>query len=192
MKKIIRIVALLLVVFCMAGCRNNENLDNNVPDMGALIQLSKTTEESDGKQEENENEITNVDQEYAVLLRLNSLEMYIDAGSEDLALISNLSIEYIRIKLTDGTDTRARESLKPYKITNFGKLLSVDYKECLINANNIGVVATIEFNNNKYSLSNERLNLEFSAEDCVLRSEILLDKESGLKIKIVCALESIK
>lgn len=191
MKKIIKIVALLLVIFLFVGCGKVEDFDSNdqylwkpVPEEVSQVAENNSCEEA--------TEQVIINQEQMILLRLKSIELSIDSESKDLSVISDLSLEYIKVKLVGTTDDRARESLKPYKITKYGKISKIDYDDCIVNVKNVGVKLTLTFSNSKYSLSNEHFVLGYREGDQTLSAERIIDVESVCKIKVKGILERVE
>ncbi len=192
MKKILNIIALLLVIICLVGCGRIENTNNENLSLCTLLPVAEIEEETNSVEETNNKADVPIYQEQSILFGLKSVDLFIESNNKDLSVLSSLSIEYIRFGLTGGTDKRARESLKPYKITNFGKFTSIEYANCVVNVKNIGMNLTLTFNDVNFSISNKQANFGYLKETKLLIAEILLDQESGLRIKVVGYLETIE
>ena len=137
-------------------------------------------------------------QSVAKIYKLKSVSIFIMSDELDYWQIENLYINYIRFQFVAesevGTDCIARESLKPMKITDFGKIIDIDYNNTNVDVNNTNIKLSFTFTGGQkdYSFENKIVKMLFhEGEDLSFSGTIILDEDTKLRLEIKGDIETL-
>ena len=205
MKKNILTIVLLVAMLLMVGCGNRSIAKNIQTINPTLSTIEEPCNTNNNKIEEREISIGAIntaksDLSDGTIYNLNSISVFITSNKENLNEIDSLSMNYISLKLvteaTVGTDVIKRESLRPRKITRFGKILTINYdKTNPVTINDVKLNVNVTFSGifddafNKEDLID--LVVRNNDGEVYLIGELILDEISELKLVFEAEIEKL-
>ena len=204
MKKNILTIVLLVAMLLMVGCGNHSIAKNIQTIKPTLSTIEEPCNTNNNKIEEREISIGAINTAKSdlsgTIFSLNSISVFITSNKENLNEIDSLSMNYISLKLvteaTVGTDVIKRESLRPRKITHFGKILTINYdKTNPVTINDVKLNVNVTFSGafddafNKEDLID--LVVRNNDGEVYLIGELILDEISELKLVFEAEIEKL-
>lgn len=192
-KRTLIMAVIILLCFSLCGCGsaggNNINLDLTPTTLNGGKMVTPEIEEDKSviKTDSLESETTEVN-----IYNVKSLSISIVSSMNDVKLDS-LTLRYFRVKVHEGVisadDNRARESVQPRLISQFGKFIEIEYaKPIQVDINNLSVFFSAEFDKvSKITDKVIKLTKEDSGENAV--GVIELDSTKGILLEICAEIE---
>ena len=205
MKKNILTIVLLVAMLLMVGCGNRSIAKKIQTINPTLSTIEEPCNTNNNKIEEREISIGAIntaksDLSDGTIYNLNSISVFITSNKENLNEIDSLSMNYISLRLvteaTVGTDVIKRESLRPRKITHFGKILTINYDKINpVTINDVKLNVNVTFSGvfddafNKEDLID--LVIRNNDGEVYLIGELILDEIGELKLVFEAEIEKL-